>query len=163
MTDSEIHFEIDLVGQARNGDREAMASIYTATYPELWRTARALVKNEDDARDILQDAYLKAFTHLDQLADPAALRPWLRQITANTARKYLSSRKPLLFSELTEEDGEPFPDVPDPDESVLPETALDRKETYRLVRETLETLSDEQRLVLGMYYYRSPSTLHDCA
>ena len=153
MTDSEIHFEIDLVGQARNGDREAMASIYTATYPELWRTARALVKNEDDARDILQDAYLKAFTHLDQLADPAALRPWLRQITANTARKYLSSRKPLLFSELTEEDGEPFPDVPDPDESVLPETALDRKETYRLVRETLETLSDEQRLVLGMYYY----------
>ena len=153
MKQTEKPSDAELVRLAKAGDRDAMARIYETTYSELWRTARALVKNETDAADILQDAYLRAFTRLDQLSDPEALRPWLRQIAANTARNHLCRKKPLLFSELSDEDESAIPDVPEEDVSVLPEPALDKKETARLVREALDGLTDGQRLVMGLYYY----------
>ena len=149
--------EAELVRSAKSGDREAMAAIYEATYPELWRTVRAMVKNGEDVNDILQDSYLKAFSKLELLEDEAALRPWLRQIAANTARDQLRRSKPLLFSELTEEEAAPLPELPEQDERALPEQALEQKERARLVRELLEALSDGQRLILGLYYYEDLS------
>lgn len=145
-----------LLARAKTGEKEALGALYEATYPEVWRTIRSMVSNEDDAMDILQDTYVKAFPKLGQIRDGASLRPWLRQTAANTARDFLRRKKPVLFSDLQkeEDDGElPF----DPEDDRLeasPETKLDRQETQRLIGEMLDGLSDVQRLVIGMYYYQ---------
>lgn len=149
--------DASLLAKARTGDKEALGELYEETYPEVWRTVRALIRDEEDCLDVLQDTYLKAFTRLDQLKDAAALRPWLRQTAANTARDHLRRKKPTLFSELLNEDADgddtPF-DLPDDRTESMPELHLDRQETQRLVDEMLRTLSDEQRLAVGMYYYQ---------
>lgn len=143
-----------LLARARQGDKAALSEFYNATYQEVWRTIRALVKNEDDAADILQDTYLRAFNNLHQVQKPESLRPWLRQIAANTAKNYLVRKRPALFSELSSTDDSLPPDFEDDRTEALPEAHLDKKENQRLIREMLDTLSDEQRLVIGMYYYQ---------
>ena len=145
----------DLVQKARAGDRQAMAAIYEQSYPELWRTVRILVRGEEETADILHDSYVKAFSRLDQLSQEEALLPWLRRIAVNTARDQLRKSKPLLFSELTEEAEDPLPEQAEQNPALLPDQALDRKETARLVREMLEALTEGQRAVLGLYYYEN--------
>ena len=141
-----------LLQQARDGDREARSALYEATYQEVWRTVRSLIRSEDDALDVLQDTYVRAFTRLDQLKNPASVGPWLRTIAANTARSHLQKTKPLLFSDLGEDAGE-VPEPPVTDTAALPEASLDQKETAALLRELLDSLSDGQRLVLSLHYY----------
>ena len=141
-----------LASLARSGDRAAMGALYRATYPALWRTVRAMVRTEDETADILQDAYVKAFSRMDQLQDDEAVLPWLRRIAVNTARDHLKKNKPLLFSELEDEDGAaPLPETPETDAAALPQQALDRKETARLVQEMFADLTDGQRAVMGLY------------
>ena len=147
-----------LAGRARAGDRAAMGELYRASYPELWRTVRALVRSRDEVQDILQDAYVKAFSRMDQLRADEAVLPWLKRIAVNTARDHLKRSRPLLFSELEGEDGKgSLPQTPETDAAALPEQALDRKETARLVQELLDSLTDAQRAVMGLYYYEEMS------
>lgn len=142
-----------LLSRAKTGDNQALAEFYESTYNDVWHTVRALVKNEDDAMDVLQDTYLKAFSKLNTVEKPESLRPWLRQIAANTAKNHLVRKRPTLFSELEKDDDSPV-DFADDRTASMPESALDQKETARLVNEMLDSLSDVQRMVIGMYYYQ---------
>ncbi|MBR6118984.1 MAG: sigma-70 family RNA polymerase sigma factor [Oscillospiraceae bacterium] len=147
-----------LAAQARSGNREAMGELYRASYPELWRTVRALVRSRDEVQDILQDAYVKAFSRMDQLRANEAVLPWLKRIAVNTARDHLKQGRPLLFSELEKAEGEaPLARIPETDAAALPEQALDRKESARLVQALLDSLTDAQRAVMGLYYYEEMS------
>ena len=141
-----------LLARARAGDRTALTELYEASSLELYRSLHAMLRDEELVLDVQQDTYLKAFSRLDQLRDAASFLPWLRKIAVNEARAQLRRKRPLLFSELTEEEaGEP--ELPDQRVEAAPELALDRAETARLIREILSELTDAQRLMLGMYYY----------
>ncbi len=142
-----------LVERAKAGDQDAFTALYEATNQEVYRTVRAMVRTDELALDIQQDAYVFAFTHLDQLGNPAKFRSWLRSIAANRTRSVLRKQTPVLFTELETEDGESFPELPDLSPESQPELSLERKETANLVREILDGLSDGQRLLVGMYYY----------
>ena len=142
-----------LVARARTGDQDAYTALYEATSRELYRTVRAMVRTEDQALDIQQDAYVYAFTHLDQLDEPAKFRAWLHTIAVNRTRSVLRKQTALLFSELETEEGSGLPELADESPDNSPELALERKETAELVREILDSLSAGQRLLVGLYYY----------
>ena len=142
-----------VIDRAKQGDREAMSELYKATELEIYRTIHAMIRDEDLVLDVQQDCYLKAFSRLDQLRDASAFLPWLRQIAVNEAKSQLRKKKPLLFSELSDEEEAAEPELPDIRPEASPELALDRRETARLVREILDRLTDSQRLMMGMYYY----------
>ncbi len=142
-----------LLERAKTGDREALAGLYTATELEIYRTVHAILKDEELCRDVQQDAYLRAFSRLEELRDPAAFLPWLRQIAVNEARMQLRRKRPLLFSELSVEPDAGEPELPDLRAEASPELSLERKENARLVREILDGLPEGQRLLLGMFYY----------
>ena len=59
------------------------------------------MKNKEAAEDVLQDAYLKAFTNLKKLQEPEAFEKWLGVIVANTAKNALAKKNPVLFTDLT--------------------------------------------------------------
>ena len=143
--------------RAVNKDKEALETIYEATCLEVYRTARAMVRDEDLALDIQQDTYVHAFTHLDQLRDPEKLLPWLRRIAVNETRAYFRRRKEVLFTELDDGEGESISEFSDISPDASPELSLDRKETRRLFREITDQLPDGQRLIIGMYYYEQMS------
>lgn len=146
-----------LVALAREGDQDALAALYEKTYNEVFYTIKSMIKDEDTVLDILQDTYVKAFTHLDRFQGDSKFSPWVRQIGANTARDYLKKKKPMLFTDLAagEEPDEPVEEhFADLDAGNLPDEVLDRAETTRLVREIIDGLPEDKRAVIGMYYYQ---------
>ncbi|MBR6376803.1 MAG: RNA polymerase sigma factor [Oscillospiraceae bacterium] len=152
-TDPKPELSRELIHKAQNGDQGAMTALYEATHQEVYRTVHAMVRDEDLTLDIQQDAYVQAFSHLDQLWEPENFLPWLRQIAVNRTRSLMRKRTPLLFSQLELGDAYEGLEIPDLSPENSPELALDRKETNRLIREILGELSDAQRMLVGMYYY----------
>lgn len=134
-----------------------MASLYEKTYSQVFYTIKSMIKDEDAVFDILQDTYIKAFTHLGTFDGDSKFPSWVRQIAANTARDYLKRKRPALFTELTPEDDV---DVPveerfvDSSSENRPDMVLDQAETARLIREIMDSLPEDQRAVIGMYYYQ---------
>ena len=149
----------ELVGRARRGDTDAVSALYEQTYSKVYYTVKSMIKNEDDVLDVLQDAYLKAFTHLKSFEGGEKFLPWVKQIAANTARDRLRRKTPALFGELTADETQTPAEerIPDERPAALPEASLDAAETQRLIREILDSLPDDQRAVVGMYYYEELS------
>ena len=149
----------ELVGRARRGDTDAVSALYERTYSKVYYTVKSMIKNEDDVLDVLQDAYLKAFTHLNSFEGGEKFLPWVKQIAANTARDRLRRKTPALFGELTADETQTPAEerIPDERPAFLPEASLDAAETQRLIREILDGLPDDQRAVVGMYYYEELS------
>ena len=113
------------------------------------------MKNEEDAMDVLQDSYIKAWQSLATLKDPASFRAWFGRIVANTAKNALAKKRPMLFSQLEGEndEGEQFAlDIEDEKSEFQPERSYTQKETQELVHELIDSLSDEQRLCILMYH-----------
>lgn len=147
----------ELITLAQFGDQEAITELYNRTYSAVYHTTKALIRDEDTAQDVLQDAYIKGFQNLDKLRQPEQYQAWMKMIATNTAKNVLKRKKPILFSEMENEDGEMEVEFVDDRVEHLPEVAMDRRETSRLVSEILDTLPDDQRLVMGMFYYEEMS------
>ena len=147
----------ELIAAIRGGDQDAFTELYNRTSQEVYRTARAVLRDEDEALDVQQDTFVFAYQHLDQLKDPEKLRPWLRTIAVNNARMLLRRNMPVLFTELENDDGQGLPEQADLSAEASPELTLERKETGELVNEILSELSDGQRAAVAMYYYEQMS------
>ena len=145
------------IERANKNVLSAISEIYWCSSTELYRVVKVLVRDDDTVNDILQDTYIKAFARLDQLQDPERLIPWLKVIANNTAKDWLKKKKPVLFSEMSDQeetDGLSFVESREStDTDVNPEMAMDEKEVRRLVMEILNQLPEDQRMVVGMFYY----------
>lgn len=145
-------FSEELIRKAKEGDQEAITELYRRTYSSVYRTVAVLIRDPDTAADILQDAYLKAFQNLDQLWESDKFRSWVKRIAHNRAVDFLRRAKPVLFSQMSC-DSEENIELEDPRTGHLPDVVVDKKETSRLMDQILDELSDDQRVVIVMYYY----------
>ena len=146
----------EMIDLAAKGNQYAIEDLYKLTYNSVYKTAKVLIQDEYTVLDIVQDSYVKAFQSLDQLDSPENFRAWIKRIATNKAKDYLKKKKPILFSEMATEDGDEI-DFLDERLDHYPEIVMDRKETARLMKEILDTLSEDQRLVIGMFYYEQMS------
>ncbi len=85
--------EAELVGAARGGDRQAFDELVRRTFVETFTLARRLTGNEEDARDVVQEAYLRAWKGIGKFRGDAAFSTWLYRITANAAASNLQRRR----------------------------------------------------------------------
>src|SRR4249920_2349561 len=81
-----------LVGAARDGDQDAFESLVRATYADTYTLAYRLTGDEEDARDVVQESYLRAFKGLKRFRGDAQFSTWLYRITANCASTHLGRR-----------------------------------------------------------------------
>ena len=145
-------FSEELLCRARSGEQGALSELYRRTYGAAYRTAAVLIRDEDAVMDILQDSYVKAFRNLHQLRESDKFRAWMKRIVHNSAVDWLRKRKPVIFSEMSYE-SESAAEIPDDRTCSLPDAVIDQRETARLMGEILDSLSEEQRAVVVMYYY----------
>ena len=145
-----------LIRKAAAGDQDTITELYELTYSSVYKTVKSMIADEDTVLDIVQDSFIKGFQSLDQLDTPENFRAWMKRIATNKAKDYLKKKKPILFTDMANEDGEEI-DFRDDCLEHSPEEVLDRKETTRLMNEILATLSEDQRLVIGMFYYEEMS------
>ncbi len=153
----------DLIDRAKAGDSAAQTELYQRTYKIVYAKTRAKISDEDAVMDIMQETYLRAFTNLDQLKKAETFPSWLLTIASRQAcdwyRKNGKEQQNIQLSQLEYEDDDTFSDEddlfdkPEDRSDLIPDEALDRAETGRLLSEILDTLPEDQRLILTMFYY----------
>jgi RNA polymerase sigma-70 factor (ECF subfamily) len=82
----------DLVAAAREGDRAAFEALVRATMADTYTLALRLTGDEEDARDVVQETYLRAYRAIGRFRGDAAFTTWLYRITANCAATSLGRR-----------------------------------------------------------------------
>lgn len=148
----------DLVAKAKEGDQQAIADLYQRSYNNVYYTVKSMIRDGDTIQDLVQDTFVQAFQSLDTLKEPSRFQAWVRTIAHNRTVNYINKKKPILFSEMTSPDGEEEePVFVDEDLDHMPEEVIDQQETARLIQEILDSLSEEQRIAVGMYYYEQYS------
>lgn len=150
-------FDQDIIDRAIKGESEAQAELYNSTYSDVYYTIFAITKDDDLLFDVLQDTYLTAFQKLDQLNNADSFRPWVKRIAHNKALNALRDRKPSKMTFLVSADTEEVIEIKDDRIENMPEEKMDQKETGRLVKEILDALPEDQRVVIGMYYFEQMS------
>jgi RNA polymerase sigma-70 factor (ECF subfamily) len=85
--------EAELLGAARSGDRQAFDELVRRTFVDTFTLARRLTGNEEDARDVVQDAYLRAWKAIGKFRGDSAFSTWMYRITANTASTHIHKRR----------------------------------------------------------------------
>ena len=146
--------DADLVAMARGRDGAAFAAIMQRYNRRLYRAARSIMRDDAEAEDVLQEAYVRAFAALDTFRGEASLSTWLTRIVLNEALGRIRRQRPteeldVLDREMQTEEARVimFPgvsSVPDP------ETAAARAEVRRLLEGAVDELPDAFRLVFVM-------------
>ena len=141
----------ELVLSAKAGNQDAWDTLYNNTAKNAYFVALNICGKEQDAMDMVHEAFVTALERIDSLNEPEKFQSWLNMIVANKCRDYLKKKKPSLFSEYETEDGPAF-DWEDDYPENLPEQHLDHQETIRLVSEMIDDLPEDQKLCIILYY-----------
>jgi RNA polymerase sigma-70 factor (ECF subfamily) len=145
--------ESDLALYAKQGDHGAFRTVMQRCNQRLFRIARSVVRDDDEAEDVLQEAYAKAFAAVAGFRAEASLFTWLTQITLNEARGRLRKRRasvPLEAVEAMQESGAQIITFPRSFGAGTPESDAARAETRRLMETAIDELPDAFRVVFIM-------------
>lgn len=141
----------DLLARARRRDEAAVRMIIRQNNRRLFRMARAIVNDDCEAEDVVQEGYVRAFTRLSDFRGESSFRTWLTRIVINEAYGRLRRRRPtvdLASAEPTlaaQAEIIPFPSWSSrPD----PETAMAQNEIHRLLERAIAALPERFRTVL---------------
>ena len=144
-----------LVADALGGDAGAFDTLVRRHQRRVVAVAYRLLGNVDDASDVAQDALLRAFQRLDQLADPRRFSPWLMRIVGNLALNYRRSRAASAAvglddaGELAESAASlRFQSPGDQSKSAIPTEAVELQSAFD---RALETLPQKQRTALVLF------------
>lgn len=147
---SDVGFdEMDLVSRALARDREAFRIIMRRNNQRLYRIARGVVRDDAEAEDVVQEAYMRAFSHLDAFRGASSLSTWLSRITINEAlgrlrRKRRAEGAGLMSAGSIEAEIIRFPLNPD---DIDPERAMAQRQILNLVEQATDNLPEAFRTV----------------
>lgn len=133
----------DLVDAARDGSDSAFAELVQRTQHDTYALARRLVSNDDDALDVVQEAYLRAYRALPTFRGDSKFTTWMYRITANCASTYLSRRRRQQHDQLTE-----HVDVRDTRPETDPEAAADTSALRAQLETAVSSLPPRLRAVV---------------
>lgn len=146
----------EVVQRVRAGET-ALYEILVRRYNQrLYRVARAIMRNDGEAEDVMQDAYVRAYVHLGQFEGRSGFGAWLTKIAVNEALARL--RKQQRLQPLEEDGGEGETTVAAVENSPNPEQQASNAELGRLLEEALLSLSEEYRTVLMLRDIEEMST-----
>ncbi|MBC8768969.1 RNA polymerase sigma factor [Arenibacter sp. BSSL-BM3] len=94
-------FQIDIVEQCKRNDRKAQLSLYNQYCQGMFYVAMRFLKNPDDAEDIVQESFIRAFQKINQYKGEVTFGAWLKKIVVNKSIDFLKSRQ-LKTVELNE-------------------------------------------------------------
>jgi RNA polymerase sigma-70 factor (ECF subfamily) len=140
--------DADLVQRARGRDEAAIRAIMQANNRRLYRIARGILRNDGEAEDVVQETYVRAFTHLESFRGDSSLATWLARIAMNEALGRLRKQRPSVeFSTLPpgalEAQIIQFPLAASED----PEKTMAQREIQHVVEHAIEDLPEAFRIV----------------
>ena len=134
----------DLVALAKGGDQQAFEELVRQTYLDSYALAFRLTGNEEDARDVVQESYLRAYRGLKRFRGDAQFSTWLYRITANCAANQLRKRSRHRHDVIDDELATVADERSDNDPAAMAETA----DLRAWVSEALDELPSGLRAVV---------------
>lgn len=143
--------ESELVALASRGDADAVRHLIQAYNRRLYRVARAVLHDESEAEDVVQEAYVRAFTNLDRFRGESSFATWLTRIALNEALGRIRRRRPKVALDALDNPQErarmtviPFPLMKT---EADPEQTAARQQVRRLLERAIDDLPDPFRVV----------------
>ena len=142
----------ELVLSAKNGNKKAFDKLYKLTSNDVWFTCVSLLKDEENAKDIMQETYITAFLKLDTLNDEQKFCGWIISIAVNKCKNKLKGKVEYQI------DDEVLITEAETDELMLPEEYITKTEKRKVLLQIMEdTLSFNQYQVVLMFYFNELS------
>lgn len=129
----------------RRGDKEALSELYEEYRIPIFRTALAITRDPHAAEDILQECFVRLFTHADRLQTDRPVGPWLYRVAVNLSCDWIQNRRRWMG---LLEGIERWLQVFHP----MPEREVEERELQERVREAIRTLPLPQQVVVVLYY-----------
>lgn len=161
---TEISFENEIIRSVLDGDMQAFETIVRSYEKQVYNLALRMVGNPEDAADMAQETFIKAYKALGSFRNDSKFSVWLYRIATNVCIDFLRRNRHGKSVSLTADDDEDT-QLDIPDLSADPEELLSRKMTADAVRRGLETLCEQHRSVLilreinGLSYEEIAQTL----
>jgi RNA polymerase sigma-70 factor (ECF subfamily) len=132
-----IHQE--LIDRCRYGDRKAQFELYGQFYKGMYNVCLRVVGNQTDAEDVMQEAFLNAFSKIDTYRGQVSFGAWLKRIVINRSLDYLKKRR-VKFDEISETS------------AIIEEGDTDYSGIdVRQIKDAIQRLPDGYRVVLSLY------------
>lgn len=144
--------DADLVARAKAGELEAFSPLMQRHNRRLYRVARAVIRDDAEAEDVVQESYLRAFSHLHEFRGEASVETWLTRIVLNEALGRLRRRRKTVDLSVLDAGGEGsrivlFPGV---ERSSDPEVDAARAQIRRVIERAVDDLPPAFRAVFVM-------------
>ena len=147
--------EEDLIRRITGGDTEAFSYIVEAKQKNVYNLALRMTANEEDALDVSQEVFIKAYTSLPGFKGQSRLSVWLYRITYNTCLDYIKKTRRFQTESLSDDDESP--PVQLPDMRYEPESEISRRELKASLDAAIDSLSEDHRQILIMREYSDMS------
>ncbi|MBR4869712.1 MAG: RNA polymerase sigma factor, partial [Oscillospiraceae bacterium] len=141
-----------LISAAKGGNATALEALYNTTFHGVYYTTKKITGNAQDAEELAQETYIKIFSSLDQVQDPAAFPAWANRIASNISISYLRKSRPVLFA--TEEQEElTLGSITETAEDFLPAEFVQTQDKREKLMAAIEELPEKQRTAIYMHYF----------
>ena len=138
----------ELVSSAKSGNKKSFDKLYELTHNDVWYNCLSLLKDEENAKDIMQETYITAFLKLDTLKDEEKFCGWVTTIAVNLCKKKLKGKVEYQI------DDEVLITEAETDELMLPEEYIIKTEKRKVLLQIMEdTLSFNQYQTVLMFYF----------
>jgi RNA polymerase sigma-70 factor (ECF subfamily) len=150
-----------LIEKAQSGDREAFEELIRRHDRDILRLAFHMLGNREEAREVFQETFLKAFRSLNRFRFESSFYTWIYRIATNVSLDHLRKRQTLKEEISYESDTESHPDRPALKDTLAattyysnPERRLYGREVGEKIQEALKSLSEKERLVFELRHYQ---------
>ena len=156
VAENAVNDEARLISKARSGDTGSFSALVELYQERAVRTARSFVGNLEDARDVAQDAFVKAYKNLGRFDSESRFYTWFYRILLNTCKDFLRKKKVRRYLSFwfgknePEEELDPVAGAPDDGRNAREE--LMDAETGMLIQSALEKLPFRQRSAFALRY-----------
>jgi RNA polymerase sigma-70 factor, ECF subfamily len=149
----------ELIRAAQKGDRSAFDALVRRYDRSVLRLALHMLGNEQDAQDVHQDAFIKAYRHLSNFRFECSFYTWLYRIVTNLCLDQLRRRKsrkedPSTVMDAAGEEMDLMANVQDDRATANPARELERKNMHAAIQSALESLTPRERTVFELKHYQ---------
>jgi len=128
--------------------KEELEKLYNESYRAVYWTAISLLKNHEEAEDVVQDTFITAYNSYDSLNDKSKALPWIKKIAANKCLNILSRRRTFLS------DDEFFENTEVSDEEFIPGALIESDAERKVMMDIIDrNLSEDSRMTVILYYF----------
>lgn len=138
----------ELISRVLSGDQQAYAGLVSRYQSYVFTLALRMVKSREDAEEVAQDSFIKAYKYLGDFKGSSKFSTWLYTIVNNTAISFLRKKKVEIHSL----DNEKVFEVADSKESGMGANMIEQKSKMAMVNEAIAMLNPDDAQIITLFY-----------